>query len=184
MRKIEVIFSEADKELVEKLRCRHEKLAERYLALANFAFTIIAGIILIASIALGVMLHFTTCTAAKKSSYDIPVVITSLISAGIILFLIVIGIIFQRIHDDHFANALHYQFMSEHMQEISELENNLMFSISKTCPNVVIYHLPDSRYRCIETVNNIPADGDVIITVKEDTDKKGRISLDWYAKTI
>lgn len=184
MRNGKVIFSPADKELIEKLRCRHEKLAERYLALANFAFTIIAGIILIASIALGVMLHFTTCTAAKKSSYDIPVVITSLISAGIILFLIVIGIIFQRIHDDHFANALHYQFMSERMQEISEYENSLTFSVSRTCSDMVTYNLPDSRYRCIETVNDIPADGDVIITVKEDTDAKGQISLDWYAKTV
>lgn len=179
MRNVKVIFSPADKELAEKLRCRHEKLAERYLALVNFAFTIIAGIILITSIALGVILHFTTCAAVKKSSYNIPIAIAGLI--GIILFLI--SIIFQRIHDDHFANALHYQFMSEHMQEISELENNLTFSISKTCPNAVIYNLPDSRYRCIETVNNIPADGDVIITIKEDADSKGRISLDWYAKT-
>ncbi len=176
MRNIKVIFSEADKDLAEKLRCRHEKLAERYLALANFAFTIIAGIILIASIALGVILHFTT----QKSSYNIPIVITSLI--GIILFLI--SIIFQRIHDDHFTNALHYQFMSEHMQEISEYENSLTFSVSRTCSDIVAYNLPNGRWRLIETVNNIPADGDIIITIKEDADSKGRISLDWYAKTV
>ena len=180
MRNVNVIFSPADKELAEKLRCRHEKLAERYLVLANFAFTIIAGIILIASIVLGVILHFTTYSAVKKSSYNIPIVITSLI--GIILFLI--SIIFQRIHDDHFANALHYQFISEHMQEILELEDDLTFSISKTCPNAVIYNLPDSKYRCIETVNNIPVDGDVIITIKENADAKGQISLDWYAKAV
>lgn len=182
MRNVKVIFSEADKELAEKLYHRHEKLADRYLALVNFAFTIIAGIILIASITLGVMLHFTTCATIKNSLYYIAV--AALISLVSVIVLFLISVVFQAIHDDHFANTLHYQFIAEHMQEISKYKNSLAFSVSKTCPNAVIYNLPDGKYRCIETVNNIPADGDVIITVKEDTDSKGRISLDWYAKTV
>lgn len=182
MRNIKVIFSEADKELAEKLCRRHEKLAERYLVLVNFVFTIIAGMILIASIALGVTLHFTTCATIKNSLYYIAV--AALISLVSVIVLSLISVVFQAIHDDHFTNALHYQFIAEHMQEISKYENSLAFSVSKTCPNAVIYNLPDGKYRCIETVNNIPADGDVIITVKEDTDSKGRISLNWYAKVV
>lgn len=178
MRKIEVIFSQADKELTERLHCRYEKLADKYLAL-NYIFTIIAGIALITSI---VLLHFTVCATVKKSSHDIPVAITSLIFAGIILLLI--SYVFQKMHNNYFMDVLHYQFMFEHMQEISEYENSLMFSVSKTCSDTVTYDLPDGRYRCIETVNNIPADGDVIITIKEDTDAKGQISLDWYAKIV
>lgn len=178
MRKIEVIFSQADKELTERLHCRYEKLADKYLAL-NYIFTIIAGIALITSI---VLLHFTVCATVKKSSHDIPVAITSLIFAGIILLLI--SYIFQKMHNNYFMDVLHYQFMFEHMQEISKYENSLTFSVSKTCPNAVIYNFPDGKYRCIKTVNNIPEDGDVIITVKENTDAKGRISLNWYAKIV
>lgn len=171
MRKIKVIFSEADKELAEKLRCRYKKLADRYLAL-SFIFKIIA------SIALGGMIYFLT---VNKSSYAIVAVCITSISA-IILFLI--SFAFDVEHDDYFASILHYRFMSEHMQEISEFKDSLTFSVSKTCPDTVIYNLPDCRCRCIETVNNIPADDDVIITVKENVDAKNRISLDWYAKTI
>lgn len=182
MRKIKVIFSQADKELTEKLRCKYEKLSDKYLVL-NHVFTIIAGIALIASIVLGVIiLHFTACAAVKKSSHDIPVVVTSLISAGIILLLI--SYVFQMMRNNYFMDVLRYQFMLERMQEILKYGNSLELSVSKTCPNAVIYNLPDGKYRCIETVNNIPADGDVIITVKEDTDSKGRISLDWYAKVV
>lgn len=178
MRNVKVIFSQADKELAEKLHHRYKKLADKYLAL-NYIFTIIAGIALTTSI---VLLHFTVCATVKKSSHDIPVAITSLIFAGIILLLI--SYVFQKMHNNYFMDVLHYQFMFEHMQEISEYENSLMFSVSKTCPNAVIYNLPDGRGRRIDTINNIPADSDVIITVKEDTDAKGRISLNWYAKTV
>lgn len=189
MRKIEVIFSEADKELTEKLCHRHEKLADRYLALA-IIFKIITWIALsvmfafitgAAWIALSAMFAFITGAVVKNSLYYIAVAGISLMSA-IALFLI--SVIFQMIHDDHFANALHYWFMLEHMQEILKYEDSLAFSVSKTCPNAVIYNLLDGRYRCIKTVNNIPADGDVIITVKEDTNSKGQISLDWYAKAV
>lgn len=45
MRKIEVIFSQVDKELVEKLRHKYEKISNRCHALA-FVFKIITGIIL------------------------------------------------------------------------------------------------------------------------------------------
>lgn len=178
MRNVKVIFSQADKELTERLHCRYEKLADKYLAL-NYIFTIIAGIALITSI---VLLHFTVCATVKKSSHDIPVAITSLIFAGIILLLI--SYVFQKMHNNYFMDVLHYQFIFEHMQEISEYENCLTFSVSKTCPNAVIYNLPDGKYRCIETVNDIPADGDVIITIKEDVDAKGQILLDWYAKAV
>lgn len=171
MRKIEVIFSQADKELVEKLRRRYKKLADRCLAL-GVIFKIIAGI------ALGGMIYFLT---VNKSSYTIVAVCITSIFA-IILFLI--SFAFDVEHDDYFASILHYRFMFEHMQEISEFEDSLIFSVSKTCPNAVIYNLPDGRYRCIETVNDIPADSNVIITVKEDVDAKNRISLDWYAKTV
>lgn len=174
MRKIKVMFSKADKELTEKLRCRHEKISDRYLDLTIF-FRIIA------EIALSAMFAFIAGAAVKSSLYYIAVAGISLMSA-IALFLI--SVIFQMIHDNHFANALRYQFMLERMQEISKYENSLAFSVSKICPNAVIYNLPDGKYRCIETVNNIPADSDVIITIKEDTDSKGRISLDWYAKTV
>lgn len=165
MRKIKVIFSQADKELAEKLRCRHEKLADKYLAL-NHVFTIIAGIALIAGIVLGVIILHSS----------------SLIFAGIISLLI--SYVFQMMHNNCFIDALRYQFMFEHMQEISKYGNSLELSVSRTCPNTVTYNLPNCRCRCIETVNDIPADGDVIITVKEDTDAKGQISLDWYAKTV
>lgn len=178
MRKIEVIFLQADKELTERLRRRYKKLADRYLAL-NHVFTIIAGIALIASI---VLLHFTTCAAVKKSSHDIPVAITSLISAGIILLLI--SYVFQMMHNNCSMDVLRYQFMLERMQEILKYGNSLELSISKTCPNTVTYNLPDCRCRRIEAVNNIPADCDVIITVKENVNAKNRISLDWYAKTV
>lgn len=183
MRNIKVIFSQADKELAEKLCHRHEKLAERYLVLVNFAFTIIAGIILIASITLGVMLHFTTCATIKNSLYYIAV--AALISLVSVIVLFLISVVFQAIYDDHSANALHYQFMSERMQEISEFENNLaFFVVSKVCPNAVTYNLPDGRCHHIKTVNDIPADSDVIITIKEDADAKGHISLNWYAKAV
>lgn len=174
MRNVKVIFSQADKELAEKLHHRYKKLADRYLALAIF-FRIITWI------ALSAMFAFIAGAVVKNSLYYIAVAGISLMSA-IALFLI--SVIFQVIHDDHFANALRYQFMSEYMQEISEFEDSLTFSVSKTCPNAVIYNLPDGRGRRIDTINNIPADSDVIITVKEDTDAKGRISLDWYAKTV
>ena len=189
MRKIKVMFSKADKELAEKFRCRHEKISDRYLDLAIF-FRIITWIALsvmfafitgAAWIALSAMFAFIAGAVVKNSLYYIAVAGISLMSA-IALFLI--SVIFQVIHDDHFANALHYQFMSEYMQEISEFEDSLTFSVSKTCPNTAVYHLPDGRYRCIETVNNIPVDSDVIITVKENVDAKNRISLDWYAKTV
>lgn len=173
MRKIEIIFSQADKGLTEKLRRRHVKLADRYLAL-SFIFKIIAGIIL----SFSVMLYFLT---VNKSSYTIAAVWITFISA---IILLLISVIFQMIHDDHFANALHYRFMLERMQEILKYENGLELSVSKTCPNTVIYNLPDCRCRYIEAINNIPADGNVIITVKEDVDAKNRISLDWYAKTV
>lgn len=159
MRKIEVIFSQADKELAERLRCRYEKLADKYLAL-NHIFTIIAGIVL------GVIILHSS----------------SLISAGIILLLI--SYVFQVMHNDCFIDALRYQFMLERMQEILKYGNSLELSVSKTCPNTVIYNLPDCRARRIEAINNIPADGNVIITVKEDVDAKNRISLDWYVKIV
>lgn len=171
MRKIEVIFSQADKELVEKLRRRYKKLADRCLAL-GVIFKIIAGI------ALGGMIYFLT---VNKSSYTVTAVWITFISAIISLL---ISFIFQMMHDNCFMDVLHYKFMSEHMQEISEFEDSLTFSVSKTCPDTVIYNLPDCRCRCIETVNDIPADSNVIITVKEDVDAKNRISLNWYAKTI
>lgn len=174
MRKIEVIFSEADKELAEKLRCKYEKLSDRYLDLAIF-FRIIAGI------ALSAMFAFIAGAVVKNSLYYIAVAGISLISAIISLL---INYIFQMMHNNCFLDALHYKFIAEHMQEISKYKNSLTFSVSKTCPNAVIYNLPDGKYRCIETVNNIPADGDVIITIKEDADSKGQISLDWYAKTV
>lgn len=169
MRNVKVIFSQTDEELAKRLCRRHEKLADRYLALA-FIFKIITCIIL----------GITACLI-NKTSYDTVSVIIGLVSATT-LFLI--SFIFESTHHDHFVDTLHYQFMSEHMQEISEYENSLTFSVSKTCSDTVTYDLPDGRYRHIETVNNIPADGDVIITVKEDTDSKGRISLDWYAKAV
>ena len=81
-------------------------------------------------------------------------------------------------------DVMRYQFMSKRMQEILKYGNSLELSVSKNCPNAVIYNLPDGKYRCIETINNIPADGDVIITIKEDADAKGQISLDWYAKAV
>lgn len=165
MRKIKVIFSQADKELAEKLRCRHEKLADKYLAL-NHVFTIIAGIALIAGIVLGVIILHSS----------------SLIFAGIISLLI--SYVFQMMHNNCFIDALRYQFMFEHMQEISKYGNSLELSVSRTCPNTVTYNLPDCRARHIEAINNIPADGNVIITVKENVDAKNRISLDWYAKTV
>lgn len=174
MRKIKVMFSKADKELAEKLRCRHEKISDRYLDLAIF-FRIIAGI------ALSAMFAFIAGAAVKSSLYYIAVAGISLMSA-IALFLI--SVIFQMIHDNHFANALRYQFMLERMQEILKYGNSLELSVSKTCPNTVIYNLPDCRARRIEAINNIPADGNVIITIKEDADSKGQISLDWYAKTV
>lgn len=174
MRKIEVMFSKADKELAEKLRCRHEKISDRYLDLAIF-FRIIAGI------ALSAMFAFIAGAAIKSSLYYVAVAGISLMSA-IALFLI--SVIFQMIHDNHFANALRYQFMLERMQEILKYGNSLELSVSKTCPNTVIYNLPDCRTRRIEAINNIPADGNVIITVKEDVDAKNRISLDWYVKIV
>lgn len=174
MRKIKVMFSKADKELTEKLRCRHEKISDRYLDLTIF-FRIIA------EIALSAMFAFIAGAAVKSSLYYIAVAGISLMSA-IALFLI--SVIFQMIHDNHFANALRYQFMLERMQEILKYGNSLELSVSKTCPNTVIYNLLDCRARRIEAINNIPADGNVIITVKEDVDAKNRISLDWYAKTV
>jgi len=174
MRKIEIIFSQTDKELAERLHCKHEKLADKYLAL-SFIFKIIAGIIL----SLSVMLYFLT---VDKSSYTIAAVWITFISAIISLL---ISFIFQLIiHDDYFAKSLRYQFMLERMQEISKYGNSLEFSVSKAGPNIVTYNLPDCRCRYIEAVNNIPADGNIIITVKEDVDAKNRISLDWYAKTV
>lgn len=75
--------------------------------------------------------------------------------------------------------------MSDRMQEILKYEDSLAFSVSRTCSDTVTYNLPDGlRCRHIETINDIPADGDVIITVKENADSKGRISLDWYAKIV
>lgn len=174
MRKIEVIFLEADKELVEKLRCRYEKMSDRYLDLAIF-FRIIAGI------ALSTMFAFIAGAAVKNSLYFIAVAGISLMSA-IALFLI--SVIFQTIHDNHFVNSLRYQFMSERMQEILKYGNSLELSVSKTCPNTVTYNLPNCRCRYIEAINNIPTDSDIIITVKENVDAKNRISLDWYAKTV
>lgn len=173
MRNVKVIFSQADKELTERLRCRHEKLADKYLAL-NHVFTIIAGIALIAGIVLGVII--------LHSSHNIPIAVTSLISAGIILLLI--SYVFQMMHNNCSMDVMRYQFMSKRMQEILKYGNSLELSVSKNCPNAVIYNLPDGKYRCIETINNIPADGDVIITIKEDADAKGQISLDWYAKAV
>ncbi len=174
MRNIKVIFSETDQELAEKLRCKSKKVSDRYLALA-LIFKIITCIIP------SVTACLIICAMVNKTSYDAVSVIIGLVSATT-LFLI--SFIFESIHHDYFANAMHYQFITEHMQEISKYENSLMFSISKTCPNAVIYNLPDGKYRCIKTVNNIPEDGDVIITVKENTDAKGRISLNWYAKAV
>lgn len=174
MRNIKVIFLPADKELTERLCHKYKKISDRYLTLAIFFRTI-------AAIALSAMFAFIAGAAVKNSLYYIAVAGISLMSA-IALFLI--SVIFQMINDDYFTNALRYQFMSERMQEISEYENSLTFSVSRTCPNAVICHFPDGKYRCIKTVNNIPADGDVIITVKEDTDSKGRISLNWYAKIV
>ena len=174
MRKIEVIFSQADKELVERLRHKYEKISNRYLALA-FVFKIITGIILSG------MLYFIAYTMVNESYYPTVTVWIIFISAIISLL---INYIFQMMHNNCFLDALHYKFIAEHMQEISKYKNSLTFSVSKTCPNAVIYNLPDGKYRCIETVNNIPADGDVIITIKEDADSKGQISLDWYAKTV
>lgn len=171
MRKIEVIFSQADKELTERLRRRHKKLADIYLALVCI-FKIITVIILCG------MLYFMTL---NKSSYAVTAVWITFISAIISLL---ISFIFQMMHDNCFMDVLHYKFMSEHMQEISEFEDSLTFSVSKTCPDTVIYNLPDCRCRHIEAINNIPADGNVIITVKENVDAKNRISLDWYAKTV
>lgn len=171
MRKFEVIFSEADKELVERLRRRHKKLADIYLALA-FIFKIITGIIL------GGMIYFMTL---NKSSYAVTAVWITFISAIISLL---INFVFQMIHDNHFTNALRYQFMLERMQEISKYGSSLEFSVSKACPNIVTYNLPDCRCHYIEVVNNIPADGNIIITVKENIDAKNRISLNWYAKTV
>lgn len=162
MRKIKVIFSEADKELAEKLRCKYEKLSDRYLDLAIF-FRIIAGI------ALSAMFAFIAGAVVKNSLYYIAVAGISLISA-IILFLI--NYIFQSIHDNCFMKSLHYQFMLERMQETLKYGNSLELSVSKTCPNTVIYNLPDCRARHIEAINNIPADGNVIITVKENVDAK------------
>lgn len=174
MRKIKVIFSKADKELAEKLRCKYEKLSDRYLDLAIF-FRIIAGI------ALSAMFAFIAGAVVKNSLYYIAVAGISLISA-IILFLI--NYIFQSIHDDYFMKSLHYQFMLERMQETLKYGNSLEPSVSKTCPNTVTYNLPNCRCRYIEAINNIPTDSDVIITVKENVDAKNRISLDWYAKTV
>lgn len=175
MRNVKVIFSQTDKEMAEKLHHRYKKLADRYLALA-FVFKIITGIIL------GGMLYFIAYTMmVNEPSYATVAIWIIFISAIISLL---INFVFQMMYNNCSLDVMHYQFMSEHMQEISELENNLTFSISKTCPNAVIYNLPDSRYRCIETVNNIPADGDVIITIKEDANAKGQISLDWYAKIV
>lgn len=171
MRKIKVIFSEADKELTERLCRRHEKLADIYLALA-FIFKIITGIIL------GGMIYFMT---VNKSSYAIAAVWITFISAIISLL---INFVFEMIHNNCFMDVLHYRFMLERMQEILKYGNSLEFSVSKTCPNTVIYNLPDCRYRCIEAINNILADDDVIITVKKDVDIKNHISLDWYAKTV
>ena len=165
MRKIE------DKELTERLRRRHKKLADIYLALVCI-FKIITVIILCG------MLYFMTL---NKSSYAVTAVWITFIFAIISLL---ISFIFQMMHDNCFMDVLHYKFMSEHMQEISEFEDSLAFSVSKTCPNAVIYHFPDGRYRCIKTVNDIPADSDVIITIKEDADAKGHISLNWYAKIV
>lgn len=165
MRKIKVIFSEADKELAENLRCGHEKLADKYLAL-NHVFTIIAGIALIAGIVLGVIILHSS----------------SLISAGIILLLI--SYVFQMMHNNCLIDALRYQFMSKRMQEILKYGNSLELSVSRTCPNTITYNLPDCRARYIEAINNIPTDSDVIITIKENVDAKNRISLDWYAKTV
>lgn len=127
------------------------------------------------------MFAFIAGAAVKNSLYYIAVAGISLMFA-IALFLI--SVIFQMIHDDHFTNALHYQFMLEHMQEILKYGNSLELSVSKTCPNIVIYNLPDCRCRRIEAINNIPSNCDVIITVKEDVDAKNRISLNWYAKTV
>jgi ABC-type siderophore export system fused ATPase/permease subunit len=171
MRKIEVIFSQADKELVEKLRRRYKKLADIYLALVCI-FKIITVMILCG------MIYFMTL---NKSSYAIAAVWITFMSAIISLL---ISYVFQMMHDNCFVDVLHYQFMSEHMQEISEFENSLTFSVSKSCPDTVTYNLPDCRCRYIEAINNIPADGNVIITVKEDVDAKNQISLNWYAKTV
>lgn len=171
MRKIEVIFSQADKELVEKLRRRYKKLADIYLALVCI-FKIITVMILCG------MIYFMTL---NKSSYAIAAVWITFMSAIISLL---ISYVFQMMHDNCFVDVLHYQFMSEHMQEISEFENSLTFSVSKSCPDTVTYNLPDCRCRYIEAINNIPADGNVIITVKEDVDAKKQISLNWYAKTV
>lgn len=173
MRNIKVIFLPADKELAEKLCRIHEKLADRYLAL-RFIFIIIAGI------DLGGMFYFITCITAEKTYYDVTVWIT-FISA---IILILASSAFETEYDYHSANALHYQFMAKYMQEISEHKDSLTFSVSRTCSNTVTYGLPDGRRHDIETVNNIPADGDVIITIKENSDAKGQISLDWYAKTV
>lgn len=174
MRNIKVIFLPTDKELTERLCHKYEKISDRYLTLAIFFRTI-------AVIALSAMFAFIAGAAVKNSLYYIAVAGISLMSA-IALFLI--SVIFQMIHDDYFTNALRYQFMSERMQEISEYENSLTFFVSRTCSDTVTYDLPNGRCHYIETINDIPADGDVIITVKEDADAKGRISLDWYAKLV
>ena len=174
MRNIKVIFSPADQELAEKLRCKSKKESDRYLALA-FIFKIITCTIL------GVTAYLIICATVNKTSYDAISVIIGLVSATT-LFLI--SFIFESTHYDYFVDTMHYLFIAEHMQEISKYENSLAFSISKTCSDTVTYDLPDGRCHSIETVNNIPADGDVIITIKEDADAKGQISLNWYAKIV
>ena len=93
MRKIEVIFSQVDKELTERLHRRHKKLADIYLALVCI-FKIITVIILCG------MLYFMTL---NKSSYAVTAVWITFISAIISLL---ISFIFQMMHDNCFMNAL------------------------------------------------------------------------------
>lgn len=92
MRKIEVIFSQADKELVERLRHKYEKISNRYLALA-FVFKIITGIILSG------MLYFIAYTMVNESYYATVTVWIIFISAIISLL---INYIFQMMHNNCF----------------------------------------------------------------------------------
>lgn len=87
MRKIEVIFSQADKELTERLRRRHKKLADIYLALVCI-FKIITVIILCG------MLYFMTL---NKSSYAVTAVWITFISAIISLL---ISFIFNTMYNN------------------------------------------------------------------------------------
>ena len=101
MRKIKVIFSKADKELAEKLHCKYKKLSDRYFDL-TFFFRIIAWIALMAGLFFSFSAMFAFIASAAVKNIAVAGIV---LMPAIVLFLT--SVIFQMMHNDYFASALH-----------------------------------------------------------------------------